>query len=385
MCFKSKNLYNYTNYIIRQEFINNKKIISAMDLNKSLKTEEVFQQLTSKTSQLIILQLSNNWKSFFKSIKKWKLNNSSYCGMPKLPKYKEKNGRNIVLFDYMQGSFKDNKYYFANKLVDKKIVYNEYIDTNIKKDKFVICRIIPYGSCYKIEMVYKIEIEDKNKFNNNYLAIDLGINNLATLTNNIGLQPIVINGKILKSINNYYNKLMAQAMSYVGNKTSKRIQRIGLKRNNIINTHTHKISRWIINYCLENNIENIVIGRNKDWQRNSNIGNKNNQNFTQIPFERLIDKIKYKGLENGIKVSIIEEQYTSKSSFIDNDIIPTKFGDYNFSGNRVKRGLYKSKDGKLINADVNGSYNILRKGNTEFKYNDSIKGISLYPVKINIS
>jgi putative transposase len=381
MCFKSKNLYNYANYLVRQEFINNNNIIFSFNLNKLLKNEDVFKALPAKTSQKIIILLGKNWKSFFKGVKDWSKNKDKYCGQPGLPKYKKKDGRQIVFFDHGQGTFNEGKYYFPRKDCKK----TDYIETNITRENFKLLRIVPYGNCYKIELVYEKEIEEKLDYNNNYIAIDLGINNLATLTNNIGIQPIAINGKIIKSINCYYNKLRSKAMSYIGKGTSNRIKRIDTKRNNIISTHFHKISRYIINYCLTNNIENIIIGRNKDWQRNSNIGKKNNQLFVQIPFEDLIKKIFYKAEESGIRVIIISEEYTSKSSFIDNDILPTKFDDYEFSGQRIKRGLYKSKDGILINADINGSYNILRKCIPEFVYNnDRIKGISLYPIRQNI-
>jgi putative transposase len=380
ICLKSKNLYNYANYILRQEFIINKKIIFSNDLNKQLKNTEQFQALPAKTSQQILILLGKNWKSFFRSIKDWSKNKNKYTGRPNLPKYKDKNGRQIVFFDYMQGSFGNDKYYFPRKDREKR----EFIETKINKKYFRLLRIVPYGNCYKIEIVYQKEIEEKQNCNNNYLAIDLGVNNLATLTNNIGLQPIVINGKILKSINCYYNKIRSKAMSYIGKGTSSRIKKMDFKRNNIVNNHLHKISRWIVNYCLKNNIDNIVIGRNQDWQRNSKMGKKNNQLFVQIPFEDLIKKISYKAEENGIRIKIIPEQYTSKSSFIDNDIIPEKFGNYDFFGNRINRGLYKSKNGMLINADVNGSYNVLRKCNPEFKYDDRIEGISLYPIRLNI-
>jgi putative transposase len=380
MCFKSKNLYNRANYIVRQEFIDNGKWISPFDLNKMLKSEDAFKELPAKTSQQIMILLGKNWKSFFRGIKDWKGNRHKYCGKPNLPKYKKKNGRQIVFFDYTQGIFKEGRYYFPRR--DRKKI--EYIEMNIFKDKFKLLRIVPYGNCYKIEIVYEKETLDKIEFNNNYIAIDLGINNLATLTNNIGLQPIVINGRILKSINCYYNKIRSKAMSYISKGTSNKIKKIDVKRNNIVNTYMHKISRWIINYCLANNIDNVIIGRNKDWQRNINIGHKNNQTFAQIPFENLIRKIIYKAEENGIKVIVTSEEYTSKSSFIDNDILPNIKGDYIFSGKRKNRGLYKSKNGELINADVNASYNILRKCNPEFVFNDRIKGISLYPIRLNI-
>ncbi|MFS0643802.1 transposase [Siminovitchia sp. 179-K 8D1 HS] len=376
VCLHSKNLYNHANYLMRKLFISEGRALSAFDLNKILKDEEVFKALPAKTSQQIIIALGRNWKSFFISIKDWSKNKSKYTGKPRLPRYKKKDGRNIVFYDYQQGTLKDGKYKFPKT--------DYFIETSVTKDMFRQVQIIPYGSCYKIAVVYRKELEIKKNINSSYLSIDLGIDNLATLTNNIGKQSIVINGRILKSINQYYNKKLAKLRSYVGRRTSNRIKKLNIKRNNIVETQFHKISRHIINYCLKNDIDNIAIGRNKDWQRNSKMSRKTNQKFVQIPFEKLIDQLKYKGEECGIKVIVIEEQYTSAASFIDNDFLPFKFGNYEFSGRRVKRGLYKSKNGTLINADVNGSYNILRKCNPEFSY-DRIEGVSLHPVRINIA
>lgn len=381
MCLKSKNLYNRANYLIRQEFVNTGKIIFPFDLNKRLKTEDVFMALPAKTSQQIVILLGANWKSFFRSIKDWSKNRKKYTGMPKMPKYKDKNSRQIVIFDYMQGSFKDGKYYFPRK--DREKV--EYVETNVPKEKFKLLRIIPYGNCYKILIIYEKEILEKTEFNDNYISIDLGVNNLATLTNNTGLRPVIINGKVLKSINQYYNKLSSRALSYIGKGTSNRLKRIQTKRNNIVETHLHRASHYLVKYCLENDFDNIIIGLSSDWQRNSNIGAKNNQLFVQIPFAELIRKIQYKAEENGIRVFLVSEEYTSQSSFIDNDVLPSQSGNYEFSGKRKNRGLYKTKNGKLINADVNGSYNILRKRIPEFACNDEVEAISLRPIKLNVA
>lgn len=378
MSFKSKNLYNRTNYLIRQERKENENnFIGAFELNKQLKNEECFKALPSKTSQQIVIQLCNNWRAWFKSIKAWKKDSSKYTGSPNPPQYKDKTkGKNIVMFDYMQGCFKDGKYYFPRK--DRKKV--EYVDTLLTKENFVLCRIVPYGSCYKIEMIYKVGSIELKEDNDRYLAIDLGVTNFATLTNNIGSQSIVINGRILKSINNYYNKQRAKAQSHIGRGISNKTCKIDFKRNNIMNHHMHKISRWIIDYCVENDINTICVGANHDWQRNSNLGKKTNQKFVQIPFTKFIQKLEYKAKDAGIKLILTEERYTSKASFIDNDGMNKEF---KCSGKRVNRGLYRSADGTLINADVNGSYNILRKCNPEFKY-DGIKGLSLNPVRVNL-
>lgn len=376
VCFKSKNLYNFANYIIRQEFISSGKIISAFDLNKQLKGKDVFKALPAKTSQQIIIKLGQNWKSFLKAVKDWSKNKSKYPGKPKIPSYKEKDGRNVTLFDYQQGSIKNCKYRFPKT--------EEYIETNVRKEDMKQIQIVPYGSCYKICIIYKKEIVSEGAKNDDFLAIDLGVDNLATLTNNIGLQPIVINGRALKSMNQYYNKKLGKFKSYVGNKSSNRIKKLSHKRNNKINTYFHQVSRYIIDYCKDNNIDNIVVGKNKGWKVKSKMSKQSNQKFVQIPFEKFMDQLIYKGEDVGINVIVIDEAYTSKSSFLDNDILPSKFGEYEFSGKRIKRGLYKSKEGILINADVNGSYNILRKCNPQFKYDEGIEGVSLHPFRVNI-
>lgn len=378
MCFKSKNLYNYANYLTRQEFFNSGKYLFPFTLNKDLKVHETFKALPAKTSQQIIIRLGRDWKSFFKGTKIWGKDKKGFCGQPQPPRYKKKDGRNLVCFDYMQGSWKNNQYYFPNQ---KEL----FIKTNITKKEFKLCEIIPCGGCYKISIIYKKEMEPEIKTNNNYLAIDLGVNNLTTLVNNAGLQPVIINGKIMKSVNNYYNKEYAKAQSYAQKQSTKRIRRLASKRNNIMDTQMHRVSRWIINYCITNNISNILVGQTDDWKRGINIGANNNQNFVQIPFNKLIYQIQYKGEEAGINVRVINESYTSKASFIDDDTLPKEFGNYEFGGKRIKRGLYKSKEGILINADVNAAYNILRKGNVEFNYEDCVKGLALTPVRINVA
>lgn len=386
MCFKTKNLYNYANYVKRRAFINKEKIPSAFDLNKELKTNENYMALPAKTSQQVIIKLDKNWKSFFVGMKEYSKDKSKFCGRPKIPKYKDKNGRFVCEFDYMQMKFLEGRAYFQQRGTTKKTKLSDrtFIETNVKQEDFRLLQIIPKGGCYKISLIYKVDDIEPKQDNGSYLAVDLGLDNFATCVNNKGLQPFVINGKVLKSENQYYNKLLAQHKSYVGNKSSKNVKRITQKRNNIMQTHLHRMSRTIIRYCEFYQINTIIIGRNKDWKRDSKMSKKVNQKFVQIPHEKFINMIDYKAQEVGISVKVIDERYTSKSSFIDNDILPTKFGNYEFSGKRTKRGLYESKDGMLINADVNGAYNILRKSNPEFKYHDGIQGISLYPIILTI-
>ena len=260
--------------------------------------------------------------------------------------------------------------------------------TKIKEFKNLDCvRIIPKISHYVIEVVYTIDVKDALKDNERYLSIDIGVNNLATLVSNVKeVTPIIINGKPLKSMNQFYNKKLAHYTSLLekrnNKKTSKRTNKLSLKRKNKIDNYLHKTSKQIITHCVENNLNTLIIGKNDNWKQNSNMTKTNNQNFVNIPHSRFIEMLSYKCEIEGIRVIEQEESYTSKASFLNLDFIPKyKKGDltkHNFSGYRKSRGMYKIKDGKCINADVNGSYNILRKAFPN-AFGNGIEGIGVYP------
>jgi putative transposase len=221
-------------------------------------------------------------------------------------------------------------------------------------------RIIPQCSCHIIEVVYEKEsIETTGLDPDSYLSIDLGLNNLVTSCDSLNHKSFIVNGRPLKSINQYFNKKRALLMSYIGNRgTSNRIGKLTLKRNCKVNDYMHKASRFIVNYCIEHHIGTIVIGNNKDWKQNCNMGKKNNQNFVSIPFEKLISMIQYKSEEVGIRVVITEESYTSK---VDHYAGEEMCHHDSYLGKRIKRGLYRSSTGKVLNADLNGAIGILRK------------------------
>lgn len=376
LCFKSKNLYNYANYIVRQEFINNNEWIRYNSLDKMLKHEQVYKELPAQTSQQILRLLDKNWKSFFEAIKDWSKNKEKYLGKPKLPKYKKKNGRNVVIFTNQQCKIKDG--------------YIKFPKTSLKLKTKVIkglqqVRIVPKGSIYVIEVVYKKEIPDMIHEGNRVVGIDLGLNNFATIVNNIGETPIVINGKGIKSINQYYNKQKAYFQSILkkqnGLDWSKRLEKITLKRNNKIKDFMHKASRYVVNWCVKHNIDTIIIGKNDNWKQEINLGKRTNQAFVQIPYDMFINQLKYKCEEVGIKLIVTEESYTSGTSFLDGEA-PTK-ENYN-KNRRIKRGLFKSNKGILINADVNGAYNIMRKVFPK-AFANGIEGVGLHPVKLNVA
>lgn len=221
-------------------------------------------------------------------------------------------------------------------------------------------RIIPQCSCHIIEVVYEKEcIKTSGLEPDSYLSIDLGLNNLVTSYDSLNHKSFIVNGKTLKSINQYFNKKKAYLMSFIGSRgISNRIGKLTLKRNCKVKDYLHKTSRFIVDYCTDNHIEAIVIGNNKDWKQNCNMGKRNNQNFVSIPFEKLISQIQYKAEEVGIKVVITEECYTSK---IDHYAGEEMCHHDTYMGKRIKRGLFRSSTGKVLNADLNGAIGILRK------------------------
>ena len=380
-CFKSKNLYNYANYIIRQEFINNGKWVRYNELDKILKTKEhdfdYRNMPISNSAQQCLNLLDKNWKSFFASIKDYNKNPSKYLGRPKLPKYKPKNGRNILILTNQNCKIKNGYIIFPKKF--KGLLIKTKIRTGLQQ-----VRIIPKANYLVIEIIYKIDDVKQLNDNGRYIGIDLGIDNFVTITNNCGLTPIIINGKGQKSINQYYNKKISHYKSIAKRVNNldftNRMSQLTLTRNNKIEDFIHKASRFLVNYCRDNEINTIIIGNNKNWKQNSKMSKKVNQKFISIPYYSFIQKVQYKAEELGIKVIVTEESYTSGTSFLDNEL-PTK---ENYNKNRRKyRGLFISNNGIKINADVNGSYQIIKKVFPK-AFAEGIEGVVLHPVKVNL-
>ena len=383
LCFLSKNLYNYANYIIRQEFINNGKYLNYYDMRSICTESEPYKQIGSNVGQETLRLLDKNWKSFFKSIKDWKCNKSKYLGRPKLPKYKNKdNGRYIIGLDSNKVKIKDNMIYFCWKPLKK---FNNLFYTKIPSEaKLIQCRFVPQGSNYMMEAVYQIEIPETPIESNNIAAIDLGVDNFVTITNNIGLQPIIIKGGVIKSINQYYNKNRAKIQSelrLINNKFSiHKLERLTQKREQKLKYEMHLISKRVIEYCLKNNIDTLVCGLNKEWKQNSKMSHKVNQKFIYIPFNSFVNMLAYKCENVGIRFILTEESYTSGTSFIDNEE-PCK---ENYDKSRRKhRGLFISDSGKTINADVNGSYQIMKKVFPN-AFANGIEGVYFHPSTMKI-
>lgn len=365
LCFLSKNLYNSTLYRVRQHYFENKQYLSYCKTNQIFAQEKQqdYVSLPAKVSQQTQRLVDSNFKSFFSLLK---LKQQGKYDRPiHLPKYLDKTtGRQIVQYTKQAISVKTLKEgYISLSGTSFRIKTKQ---ANIHSIQSV--RIVPCNGYIKIEVLYNKQEKELSYCNNSYASIDFGIDNLMTVTST-EFNPIIINGKPVKSINQYYNKTKAELQSVlktVNNKyTSKRLQRLSLKRTNKINDYFHKASTMLVNHLVYHDVSTLVVGYNKEWKQDTSMNDRNNQNFVQVPFYKLLLMLQYKCRLAGINLVIQEESYTSKASFYNADTIPT-YGkdkeDISFSGYRKHRGLYKIKNSNIsVNADVNGSYNIMRK------------------------
>ncbi len=388
LCFKSKNLYNKCIYKIKQfkeehngfrkegekyAIYNN---ITLYHLNKD--EPEYRNGMPTRPLKGIYIQIHRSYQSFWKALIDYRRNPDKYQAEPKEPGYKPKDGRNILTYPKEALRFKKDGTIQLS-------MSNIFIETKQEKKDILEVRLVPGINHYKVEVVYEKDINvNPDLDENRYYGIDLGVNNLATLSSNeLGIRPIIINGRPVKSINQYYNKEKARLQEELeeGKKTSKQIQSLTRKRNNKMKDYFHKASKFIINLCIKNNVKTIVIGKNDEWKLDIKSTKKNNQSFNFIPHNQLISMLRYKGQLVGVNVVEHEESYTSKCSFLDDEEICKQV---NYSGKRKKRGLFVSGLGKSINADLNASLNILKKviGKGLFNLN-SIEDYAVNPIRLN--
>ncbi len=428
MSIHSSLMYNFSFYQIRQSFFKSNKsfeengtfdkILEFKDNYHICKLNENFSILPNACSQQVLQLAHRDFNSFFGLLKK--KSKGEYKPDIRIPRYKKKNGETLLSNIIVQGKgvlldkkksalYNDVNVYAINASKNFKELYpceetshrfEFFVPKDIKKIDEV--RIIPTGKSpvkFKLEIVYSVKIDDKKECNNSFLSIDPGLNNLAACFNSNNGNSFIIDGKYIKSINNFYNKKSSKLQSKIDkskndkldfNSLIKKKNKLTHKRNNHINDYFHRSSKYIVQYCLTNNINTIIIGENKEQKQNINIGKVNNQNFVYIPHARFKDILEYKAEAKGIEVKRIEESYTSKTSFI--DLEPMKHQE-KYLGRRTKRGIFKTKDGILINSDVNGAANILRKylkSNGKFKewkdsfFEEASKGIVNYPKKLNL-
>jgi len=375
LCHLSKNLFNQANYIIKNA--EQGKWIRYVDLNKILKEEsENYKSLPAATSQQILKLIDKSWTSFFRAIKVWKQYPEKFLKRPKPPYYKKKNGEHILVFTNQQCKIKKGVIKFPRKVeIDIKTRLPD--ETNLRE-----VRIIPKGVGYVAEIVYEKEVEIEEKDKSRIVGIDFGSTNIITIVNNIGLKPIVIkdDGRGIKSINQYYNKKKAELSSIYakqGIRDGDKLKKLRVKRDKKANDCIHKLTRWIVDWCVKHNIGTMIIGHNKEWKQKINIGIRNNQNFVQIAFNQIMQKLSYKLEEVGIMLKEQEESHTSICSFLDNEEI--KHHD-TYAGKRIRRGIFRTAKGILINADVNAGYNIIKKAIPDAF--DGGGGCALHPLRL---
>ncbi|MHA1452907.1 MAG: RNA-guided endonuclease InsQ/TnpB family protein [Promethearchaeota archaeon] len=354
--FLSKNLFNVATYEVRQHFFTTGKWLRYTNLWKLHRNHNTYRELQntcgSHPPQQVLKQVDRNFKSFFQAVKSWKKDPSKFKAMPKLPYYKRKNGKNTVYFTSQQVRNKD-----SHILLPKKMLKSGFpkIKTDIDNVKGV--RIVPFADKYTIELLYNYEPTNLHLNPHNALGIDLGLENVIAASDNIGGNPLIIKGGVLKSINQYYNKELAKYKSTAkicnNADITHRILKIHRKRSNKIRDFFHKTSRKIVNHCIDRDIGTIIVGYNEGWKQNINIGKKNNQNFVSIPFLTLLQQIEYKAEMVDITVIRTSEEYTSQTCSCCGIVKKT---------NRKHRGLYVcSNCNSVLNADVNASRNILQK------------------------
>ena len=352
----SKSLYNMALYNVRQHYFESKnddsvkyKFLSYVENWKKLKETDAFKTLDSHSAQEIIKLVDKGFKSFFTLICKKK--QGDYQERINIPHYKKEDEYCPLIFPQFP-KIKDG----IIKVPKSKMTFMTKVE-NVKQFRFV-----HKGNHIILEVLYEVEKPALLEDNGRYAAIDLGIDNLCSVVSNC-CNSFIINGKPVKSINQYYNKKKAKLQRRLkkcqNHNKSKRINKLTEKRNRKVKDYFHKASRYIVNQLVSNQINTLIVGYNKGWKQEVNIGKRNNQKFVGIPFNTLLNMLHYKCNLVGISMIITEESYTSKCSFIDNEEIKKKEV---YDGKRTKRGLYKSKYGRLINADINSSYNIMRKG-----------------------
>ena len=381
--FRGKNLYNATLYIIRQHFFETSRLLSFKAVYHQVKSDypQDYTALPRKVSNQVLKQVYGDWITYFKALKTYKKNPIGFTGKPRFPGYKDKQaGRNTLVYE---------KGAISKKALNRGIIkvsglaFQTTINTEkVTRETIKEVRIVPQSSFYVLEVVYERE-EDEPIASEHVASVDMGVNNLAAITSNKpGLRPFLVNGRPVKSVNQYYNKKKAKLQSLLqqGQHSSAAMVRLTHKRNLKVNDYLHKASRLIVDWCKHNQIGMLVIGKNGGWKQTVDMGKRNNQNFVQIPHARFIEMLEYKAKLAGIRTIVIEESYTSKCSFLDLETIEKHV---TYAGQRIKRGLFRASNGQFINADVNGSYNILRKA-VPNAFVNGIEAVAVQPLSVSI-
>jgi putative transposase len=374
----SKNIYNAANYLVRQAYISGTGYLNYKAIEKRFKQRDLLpdQQLPLKVVQQVLKQVDHDWQAYFAAKAVWEATPEKFLGKPHIPKYKDKTkGRNLLVYTQQA---------LSRKALAQGWIEPSGLPIRIKTGQREIqqVRIVPRSQHYVVEVIYTAAIQAAEVDPNFVLSIDLGLDNLAALASNQpGFIPLLVQGKSLKAVNQWYNKELARLQSALPahQYRSKRIQALTHKRNARVEAMLHLSSKRIIEFMCLMGLGTLVIGKNDGWKQNIVLGKRSNQNFVQIPHARFIEMLTYKAALSGIGVLVSEESYTSKCSFL--DLEPVGKHDV-YAGKRIKRGLFRASDGRLIHADVNAAYNILRKVIPN-AFSNGIGGAVVHPVRVH--
>ncbi len=372
--FASKNLYNAAMYLMRQQFIANHAVITYGDLDKLMQPTEQYNALPAKVSQWVLKQVALAWKSYFATCMAWQVDASKFRGHPKLPKYLGKQGCNVLTYTAQA---------ISAMAIRRGVIQFSGLPIQVKTRQAYLAqvRIVPHSTHYTVEVIYEREIVPVDIDSTLVAGIDLGVNNLATIASNQpGFVPILVNGRPLKALNQYYNKCRASLQSQLpqGRFDSHRLDILADKRKRQLESYLHVASRRIIDILVQHRIGALVIGKNNGWKQHVELGKRNNQLFVSIPHTRFIELLTYKAELVGIVVRTTEEHHTSKCSFLDGESIEHH---EHYMGQRIQRGLFVSATGKRINADVNGAYNMIVKV-VPNAFGNGRGGVVVHPVRL---
>lgn len=391
--FLSKNLYNASLYAIQEHYKQTQSFLNYNALCKKFQDDNNpdYRALNSKIGQWVLKQACTAYESYFNALRDYQKHPHKYKACPRPPFYKPKiRGRNVLICTIQtigRKKFAEKTLALLSGLVELRTqilpTFQPKKEDQPEKSNIAQVRIVPRKGAYHLEVVYEKCPEKYDLDINKVAGIDLGVTNLATVAfNDNTIKPFYINGRPLQQINHYYHKHKAQLQTALptGRYTSHKIQQLTLKRNNKIKDYLHKASKKIINYLIKNQIGTLVVGYNPLWKQNVNLGSLFNLKFTQIPFAEFLHQLKYKAELAGIVVKVQEESYTSKCSFLDGEKIAKQTA---YKGKRIKRGLFKSAKGQLINADLNGAYNIIKKA-IPSAFAKGIQGVVVHPYRDKI-
>jgi putative transposase len=375
--FSSKNLYNAALYATRQAFIHERRILTYEEMARDLKASMEFRALPAKVAQWVLRQVALAWKSYFAACAAWEANPSRFLGHPKLPRYLDKRGRNLLTYTEQAISrAPKNRGYVIPSGLDIRV---ETRQTAIDQ-----VQIVPHASHYTVEVIYECSVTPAYVEPSRVAAVDMGLNTLAAVTfNQPGLAPFLVNGRPLKAINQWYNKRRArlQAKLPQGVFASHQLDILTDIRGRQIIDYLYVASRRVVDQLVKHRIGTLVVGKNDGWKQAIELGKRTNQNFVFVPHARFIEMLQYKAELVGIRVIVSEESYTSMCSFL--DLEPVGKCDV-YSGKRVKRGLFQAADGRRLNADINGALNIMRKVVPD-AFGNGIAGVVVHPVRSTLA